>query len=43
LGIPSEVIDRAVDKLDISEKEQPATIKNGESKVRNQAQFNSQS
>lgn len=38
-GTPSEVIDLAIDKLGLSEKEQQATIKNGESKVRNQAQW----
>ncbi|MCB0743241.1 MAG: restriction endonuclease [Ignavibacteriae bacterium] len=38
-GTPSEVIDLAIDKLSISEKEQQATIKNGESRVRNQAQW----
>lgn len=38
-GTPAEVIDLAIDKLGISEKEQQATIKNGESKVRNQAQW----
>jgi restriction system protein len=38
-GTPSEVIDLAIDKLAISEKEQQATIKNGESRVRNQAQW----
>lgn len=35
----SEIIDLAIDKLGISEKEQQATIKNGESKIRNQAQW----
>jgi restriction system protein len=38
-GSSSEVIDLAIDKLNISEKEQQETIKNGESKVRNQAQW----
>lgn len=38
-GTPSEIIDLAIDKLGISEKEQQATIKNGESKIRNQAQW----
>lgn len=38
-GTASEVIDLAIDKLGISEKEQQATIKNGESRVRNQAQW----
>lgn len=38
-GTPVEVIDLAIDKLRISEKEQQETIKNGESKVRNQAQW----
>lgn len=38
-GTPSEVIDLAIDKLGITEKEQQATIKNGESRVRNQAQW----
>ena len=37
-GNSSEVIDLAIDKLNISESEQQETIKNGESKVRNQAQ-----
>ena len=38
-GTASEVIDLAIDKLGITEKEQQATIKNGESRVRNQAQW----
>lgn len=38
-GTSSEVIDLAIDKLNISEDEQQETIKNGESKVRNQAQW----
>jgi len=38
-GTASEVIDLAIDKLGISEKEQQETIKNGESRVRNQAQW----
>lgn len=38
-GNSSEVIDLAIDKLKISESEQQETIKNGESKVRNQAQW----
>lgn len=38
-GTASEIIDLAIDKLGISEKEQQATIKNGESKIRNQAQW----
>ncbi|MCB0753844.1 MAG: restriction endonuclease [Ignavibacteriae bacterium] len=38
-GTPSEVIDLAIDKLSISEKEQQVTLKNGESRVRNQAQW----
>ncbi len=38
-GTPSEVINLAIEKLGISEKEQQISIKNGESKVRNQAQW----
>lgn len=38
-GTASEIIDLAIDKLGITEKEQQATIKNGESRVRNQAQW----
>lgn len=38
-GTVSEVIDLAIDKLGITEKEQQVTIKNGESRVRNQAQW----
>ena len=38
-GTASEVIDLAIDKLGITEKEQQSTIKNGESRVRNQAQW----
>lgn len=38
-GTAAEVIDLAIDKLGISEEEQQQTIKNGESKVRNQAQW----
>lgn len=38
-GTASEVIDLAIDKLGISEKEQQEAIKNGESRVRNQAQW----
>lgn len=38
-GTSSEVIDLAIDKLKISEEEQQETIKNGESKIRNQAQW----
>ena len=38
-GTASEVIDLAIDKLGITEREQQATIKNGESRVRNQAQW----
>ena len=38
-GTASEIIDLAIDKLGISEKEQQATIKNGKSKIRNQAQW----
>jgi restriction system protein len=38
-GTASEVIDLAIDKLGISEKEQQETIKHGESRVRNQAQW----
>lgn len=38
-GTASEIIDLAIDKLGISEMEQQATIKNGESRVRNQAQW----
>ena len=34
-GTASEVIDLTIDKLGITEKEQQATIKNGESRVRN--------
>ncbi len=38
-GIPSEVIDLAIEKLGISESEQEETLKSGGSKVRNQAMF----
>jgi len=38
-GTASEVIDLAIDKLGITEKEQQSTIKNGESRVRNQVQW----
>lgn len=38
-GTAYEVIDLAIDKLGITETEQQATIKNGESRVRNQAQW----
>ncbi|MBI9073051.1 MAG: restriction endonuclease [Melioribacteraceae bacterium] len=38
-GIPSEVIDLAIEKLEISESEQEETLKSGGSKVRNQAMF----
>jgi len=38
-GTASEVIDLTIDKLGISEKEQQETIKHGESRVRNQAQW----
>ena len=38
-GTASEVIDLAIDELGISEEEQQETIKNGESRVRNQAQW----
>lgn len=38
-GTASEIIDLAIDKLGITEKEQQAIIKNGESRVRNQAQW----
>lgn len=38
-GTASEIVDLAIDKLGITEKEQQATLKNGESRIRNQAQW----
>jgi len=38
-GNVGEIIDLAIDKLNIAETEQQETLKNGESKVRNQAQW----
>ncbi len=38
-GTATEIIDLAIDKLGISEKDQQETIRNGESRVRNQAQW----
>jgi restriction system protein len=38
-GTAAEVIDRAIEKMKISEKEQEATNKNGQSRVRNQVNW----
>jgi len=38
-GTAAEVIDRAIEKMMISEKEQEATNKNGQSRVRNQVNW----
>src|SRR6266581_9136667 len=38
-GTTSEVIDRAIELLQIPESEQEATLKNGQSRVRNQVQW----
>src|SRR5438876_4750064 len=38
-GTTSEVIDRAIELLRIPESEQEATLKNGQSRVRNQVQW----
>jgi restriction system protein len=38
-GTAAEVIDRAIEKMKISEKEQEATTKNGQSRVRNQVNW----
>jgi restriction system protein len=38
-GTPTEVIDLCIDKLNISDEEQEETIKDGSSKIRNQAQW----
>lgn len=38
-GTASEVIDRVIEKMKISEKEQEATTKNGQSRVRNQVNW----
>lgn len=38
-GTVAEVIDRAIEKIGISEAEQAATLKNGQSRVRNQVQW----
>lgn len=38
-GNASEIIDLAIEKMNISEDEQEETLKNGESKIRNQAQW----
>jgi len=38
-GTVAEVIDLAIEKMKISEKEQEATLKNGQSRVRNQVQW----
>jgi len=38
-GTASEVIDRAIEKMKISEREQEATTKNGQYRVRNQANW----
>jgi restriction endonuclease Mrr len=35
-GTAAEVVDRAVEKMNISEKEQQATNKNGQSRIKNQ-------
>jgi restriction system protein len=36
-GTAAEVIDQTIEKMNISEKEQEVTNKNGQSRVRNQA------
>ena len=38
-GTAAEIIDRAIEKMKISEKEQEATTKNGQSRVRNQVNW----
>ena len=38
-GTVAEVIDRAIEKMGISENEQSTTLKNGQSRVRNQVQW----
>jgi len=38
-GTVAEVIDRAIEKMEISENEQAVTLKNGQSRVRNQVQW----
>src|SRR5207249_10709078 len=38
-GTTAEVIDRAIELLQIPESEQEATLKNGQSRVRNQVQW----
>lgn len=38
-GTVAEVIDRAIEKMEISENEQTVTLKNGQSRVRNQVQW----
>jgi restriction system protein len=38
-GIVAEVIDRVIEKMEISESEQAVTISNGQSRIRNQVQW----
>jgi len=38
-GTTSEVIDRAIERLQIPESEQEVTLKNGQSRIRNQVQW----
>jgi restriction system protein len=38
-GTVAEIIDRVIEKMEISENEQAVTLKNGQSRVRNQVQF----
>jgi restriction system protein len=38
-GTVAEVIDRVIEKMKISEREQETTLKNGQSRVRNQVQW----
>ena len=38
-GTIAEIIDRAIEKMEISENEQAVTLKNGQSRVRNQVQW----
>ena len=38
-GTIAEIIDHAIEKMDISENEQAVTLKNGQSRVRNQVQW----
>ena len=38
-GTAAEIIDRAIEKMKISEKEQQATNKNGQSRVKNQVNW----